>query len=264
MTNSERAGLILSISANVIWGLFPIYWEKLRGISSVDLVCHRIVWAFAFAFAFVCIRLVTSKKSERQKRIVAFASLVTWKTHALAALLITLNWLAFLWAVTNDRVLLSSLGYYINPLVNVLLGVLVLGEHLSSRRWIAIVLAAIGVTILSVAAGEIPWVSFLMAFSFAGYALVKKRASLDALDGLLIEMSVIVGPTLVYLLFLIDPNKGFFIRDDSGTALLLILGGLLTLLPLALFSAATRRIPLTLIGMLQYVGPTLQFLVGRR
>ena len=262
MSNSERAGFVFSILANVIWGLFPIYWNLLDGISAIDLVCHRVVWAFVFAAAFFAVRMGVSKRSARAKRIEVIAKRSTWLVHSTAAVLITLNWLAFLWAVTNDRVLLSSLGYYINPLINVLLGVIVLGERLSGRRWIAIGLATVGVTILSIAAGEIPWVSLLMASSFAGYALVKKKAKLDALDGMVVETGVMVGPTLLYLFFFLEPGKTFFIRDDVGTASFLIIGGFITLLPLVLFSAATRRIPLTMIGMLQYVGPTLQFLVG--
>ncbi|MEO1617035.1 MAG: EamA family transporter RarD [Planctomycetota bacterium] len=262
MTNSVRTGLLFSVIANVIWGLFPIFWSWLDGISAVDLVSHRIVWAFAFSILFVFGRIAWTDRSKRAARLALFSDSKTWLLHAAAAILITLNWLAFLWAVTNDRVLHSALGYYINPLFNVLLGVLVLGERLSKGRWVAIVIATVGVAVLSYATGEIPWVSLLMASSFAGYAFVKKHASLDALDGLAIEMSVIVAPTLIYLCFFLDPAKGFFIREGTQTAVLLIIGGLMTLTPLMFFSAATRRIPLSLVGMMQYVGPTLQFLVG--
>lgn len=261
MSGTSRSGFVLAVSANTIWGLFPIFWHLLQGIPAGELVAHRIVWAFLFSVAIGVVRHRFRDRETKRELWKQIRKPSTWATYSLAALLIAINWLAFLWAVTNDRVLLSSLGYYINPLFNVMLGVFVLKERLPVARWIAIGFAAAGVLVMSIAAGEIPWVSLIMASSFAGYALVKKRAKLDALDGLTIETTVMILPSLLFLTILHSGGGGSF-GESTAKDLLLITGGFLTLLPLALFSAATQRAPLSLIGILQYVGPTLQFIVG--
>lgn len=262
MSASTRLGLCFAVTANVIWGLFPIFWQLLQGIPAVELVAHRIVWAFVFAGAIAAIRFRLSSLAARANFKDALRSGKTWATYATAAVLIAINWGAFLYAVTHEQVLLSSLGYYINPLFNVLLGVVVLREKLSAARWGAVALAAVGVTVMTIALGTVPWVSLMMATSFAGYALVKKKAKLDALNGLFLETLILLPPTLIYLAFLQQSGNGSFTFGDPWRAGLLILGGLFTLVPLAFFSAAAQRIPLTLVGILQYVGPTLQFIVG--
>lgn len=259
---STRLGIIYAIAANVIWGLFPIYWGLIAGIPAVELVCHRIVWAFVFSFAIAVIRFRLSSRVVREALLDQLRCRRTWAMYALAAVFIAINWGAFLWAVTNDRVLLSSLGYYINPLFNMLLGVLVFGEHLSRARWVAVGLAAIGVSVMTYAAGEVPWASLIMASSFAGYAMIKKMGKLDPLYGLFIETLTLIIPALIYMGMVYQAGGGVFGRGDAVVDWWLIIGGLLTLVPLALFSAATQRAPLTLIGVLQYVGPTLQFIVG--
>ncbi|MCO8120736.1 EamA family transporter RarD [Stieleria sp. TO1_6] len=262
MSASTRWGIFFAVAANTIWGVFPIYWSLLRGTPAAELVGHRVVWAFVFSLLVAVFRFQRGSRDYRQSLLAALRQRQTWVTYGMAGGLIAINWLAFLWAVTHDRVLLSSLGYYINPLLNVLLGVVVLGEHLSRSRWFAIGLAAIGVLVMTYAAGEVPWVSLAMATSFAGYALIKKRARLDAMNGLVLETSVLVVPTLIYLAWIYQSGGGDFGKGDVNKDWLLILGGLFTLVPLALFSAATQRAPLSLIGVLQYVGPTLQFIVG--
>ena len=253
---------MLAIAAHFLWGVFPIYWNLLARIPSVELVCHRIAWAFSFALVIAVFRFRLVNKTRRLRWWVRMRSLKTWRTYALAAVLIAINWLSFLYAVNNDRVLFSSLGYYINPLFNVLLGVFVLGETISRRGWTAILLAAVGVSVMTFSVGEIPWVSFSMASSFALYALVKKKAKLDALNGLLIELSVLIVPTLIYLAWLSNRSQNHFGTEGLTIDFLLIAGGLVTVVPLALFAAATQRAPLSLIGILQYIGPTMQFLVG--
>ncbi|WP_182869022.1 EamA family transporter RarD [Stieleria mannarensis] len=262
MSASTRLGFFCAVAANVIWGLFPVFWNLLRGTSALELVSHRIVWAFVFSMLIAGIRFRLSDRFVRVALLDALRRPQTWGIYAAAAFLIAINWGAFLYAVTNEQVLLSSLGYYISPLFNVLLGVVVLGERLPAARWGAIGLAAIGVTVMTFAAGQFPWVSLAMASSFAGYALVKKKAQLDPMNGLFLETLVLLSPTLVYLTLLYQGGAGDFGRGNAMLDALLIIGGFLTLVPLAFFSAAAQRIPLTLIGVLQFIGPTLQFLVG--
>ncbi len=262
MSASTRLGFLFAVAANAIWGLFPIYWNLLQGIPSEELVGHRILWAFLFSVLILGLRIRFGRQATWQKLTAAMKDRRTWAMYSVSAVLIALNWGAFLYAVTHDQVLLSSLGYYINPLFNVLLGVIVLKERLSPARWTAIGLAAVGVSIMAIAAGQVPWVSLIMATSFAGYALVKKKAPLDAMNGLFMELAILVLPTICVMALMHRSGGGVFVDRGSTTLALLVMGGLVTLVPLALFSAATQRIPLTMVGVLQYVGPTLQFLVG--
>lgn len=262
MFSPSRLGFLFAVSANVIWGLFPIFWNLLQKTPAAELVCHRIVWAFVFSLGIAAVRFRYSSRAVRETLLTALSQRKTWAMYATAAVLVACNWLAFLWAVTHDQVLLSSLGYYINPLLNVLLGVMVLGERLPVGQWVAIGLATVGVLIMATATGQIPWVSLVMASSFAGYALIKKQVKLDAMNGLTVETTVLIVPTLFYLALVYQTGGGVFGRGDPNTDILLIVGGFLTLVPLALFSAATQRVPLSLVGVLQFVGPTLQFLVG--
>ena len=263
MTAETRTGLMFAVAANTIWGLFPIYWQLLSMLPAAEILCHRIFWGFAFSLVIAAVRFRYSPRVVQYALIDALRQRQTWTMYGLAGVLVAINWLAFLWAVTNGYVLLSALGYYINPLMNVLLGVIVLGERLPAAQWTAVALAAVGVSIMTVATGQVPWVSLVMATSFAGYALVKKKSKLDAMNGLFLETLILVTPTIVYLTYLGQNGQGAFAQGDVSTDFLLVLGGFLTLVPLALFTAAAQRAPLSLIGILQYVGPTLQFLVGK-
>ncbi|WP_149499486.1 EamA family transporter RarD [Roseiconus lacunae] len=260
--NPTQIGFAFAITANTIWGLFPIFWSFLGKMPAVELVCHRIAWAFVFSVIIAVTRFYSTPQNARRELLRTIFQWRTWALYAASAVLIAINWLAFLYAVTNDQVLLSSLGYYINPLFNVLLGVIVFGESLRRSRWVAIGLATVGVVIMAIGTGEIPWVSLFMASSFAGYAMLKKKAKLDAMYGLLLETTVLIIPTLAYLGYLQSSGQATFATQHWSVDGMLILGGLMTLVPLALFSAATRRTPLSIIGVLQYVGPTLQFIVG--
>lgn len=262
MSAPNRLGFFFAVAANMIWGLFPIYWNLLQQTPAAELVCHRIVWAFVFSVAIAVTRFHFSSRPVRIALLSALRKPKTWAMYATAAVLVACNWLAFLWAVTHGQVLLSSLGYYINPLFNVLLGVLVLGERLPAGQWVAIGLATIGVSVMGSATGQVPWVSLVMASSFAGYALIKKQVKLDAMNGLAIETTVLILPTLIYLSLIYQQGGGVFGKGNPTIDFLLILGGFLTLVPLALFSAATQRVPLSLIGVLQFIGPTMQFAVG--
>ena len=202
MSPSTRFGLLLAVAAHSLWGLFPIYWRTLAHVDSTELVCHRIVWAFLFSLLIAAIRFRLGSRDKRKRFVDALRQPETWATYSCAALMIAVNWGAFLIAVNSGNVLLSSLGYYINPLFNVLLGVIVLGERLHRRGWIAIAIAAVGVAIMTVGFGGLPWVSLTMATSFAIYGLTKKKAKLDPLDGLLLETGLLVVPTAAYLIWL--------------------------------------------------------------
>ncbi|MEO1527582.1 MAG: EamA family transporter RarD [Planctomycetota bacterium] len=262
MSSSTRLGLLLAVAAHALWGLFPIYWKLLAAVDSAELACHRILWAFLFSFFIAAVRFRIGPPERRSAFFSALRRKETWLTYSFAASMIAINWIAFLVAVNNGNVLLSSLGYYINPLFNVLLGVLVLGEKLHGRGWLAIGIAGVGVAIMTVAIGELPWVSLAMATSFAMYGLAKKKAKLDPLDGLLLETGILIVPTVCFLSYLSFNDEGAFGAMGYRTDSLLIFGGLVTIIPLALFAGATQRAPLSMIGVLQYIGPTLQFLVG--
>ena len=259
-----RAGLFFAVAAHCLWGLFPLYWRLLEAVPSLQLVCHRILWSFIWLWLFVPMMLCFGRLGGSAPLLAAIRSPRTWAVYAVAAAMIGINWTAFLWAVNSGRVLDASLGYYINPLLNVLLGVVFLRERLRVAQWLAVAVAATGVAVMTVAGGGLPVASLAMATSFAFYGLVKKKAPLPTMTGLMLETSVLALPALGYLTFaeLRGGGGGAFGHSGGWIEALLIAGGLVTITPLALFATACQRVPLSTIGLLQYIGPTLQFLVG--
>ena len=257
-----RNGLLCGIGAFTSWGLFPIYWRWLAHVPSVEVVCHRIVWSFVFLTAVVWFnhRRVERLQLARVPFTIDRRKLIA--TYSLAAILISINWFVFIWAVNHGRVIEASLGYYINPLLSVMLGVVFLRERLSRLQGIAIGIATIGVTVMAVAGGVMPWLSLSLAASFALYGMVKKVAPLPAILGLLIETTVLVLPAAGYIVWLELNQRGGMGQGDLKTICLLLLGGCVTVLPLALFATAAQRVSLSTLGILQYVGPTLQFFLG--
>ncbi|EMI41060.1 EamA family transporter RarD [Rhodopirellula sp. SWK7] len=261
-TSVDRVGLLCAIAANSMWGLFPIYWRQIEGADSLELACHRIVWSFVTLAILLPLMLRVGwwggwravATSLRDKRV--------WMLYSIAAVMIGINWLAFLWAVNHGRVLEASLGYYINPLFNVLIGVAVLGERLGKWQWIAIAIATVGVAIMTVSSGGIPWASLAMATSFSIYGLVKKKVYLPVLVGLMLEVSILFLPAAFYLGLRVNDGVSALQFGSPMVTTMLLLAGVITISPLALFAVAVRKVDLSLIGILQYVGPTLQFLVG--
>lgn len=258
----DRTGIVCAVSAHTLWGLFPIYWRQIEGADSTELVCHRVVWSFVSLAILLPILLRLGWWGGWRNVLATLRDRRVWIIYSIAALMIAINWLAFIWAVNHNRVLEASLGYYINPLLNVLLGVVVLGERLRRWQWFAVAIATIGVAIMAVGGGGLPWVSLAMASSFAIYGLAKKKAHLPTLVGLMIEVTILFVPAAAYLMMRFNAGENAMQTGPPQVTMLLLLAGVVTITPLALFATAVRRVNLSLIGILQYIGPTLQFLVG--
>jgi chloramphenicol-sensitive protein RarD len=250
-----KKGILYALGAYVTWGLFPIYWKLLAGVPALQLLGHRIVWSFLLLFGIILI--------VRQGKI--FRAALNWRVlliYSVAGILIAINWLTYVWAVGAGYIVESSLGYFINPLLSVLLGVIFLRERLRPLQWLPIGLAAAGVLYLTFAYGSLPWVALTLAFSFGLYGLVKKTAPLGALHGLTLETGLLFLPALGYLIFDEISGPGAFLHSSLTVDFMLVGAGLVTVAPLILFASAVKRIPLTLIGVLQYINPTMQFLLG--
>jgi len=251
-----RKGIWYAVIAYSIFGFFPLYWKLLGGVPALQTVAHRILWSCVLLLAFVAAtgRWSELRSAVRLPRIVGL--------YAAAAFVITLNWFVYIWAVDAGFVVQAALGYFIHPLVSVLLGVVLLGERLRRAQWWAVGLAATGVIYLTVLYRTPPWIALALALSFAAYSLLKKRAPLDALQGLSLETSVLALPALTFLVLENHAGRGAFGHAGARLTLVMMGAGAVTSLPLLLFASAARRIPLSLMGMLQYINPSLQFLLG--
>jgi chloramphenicol-sensitive protein RarD len=251
-----KKGVWLGIGAYAAWGLFPIYWKWLHAVPAPQLLAHRIVWSFALLAVVISVL-----RQWRAFRAEAWHAR-TLRMYFIAAVLLSINWLTYVWAVNAGYIVETSLGYFINPLLSVVLGVVILHEHLRRAQWIAVGLAAAGVIYLTLAYGAPPWIALTLAFSFGLYGFVKKTAPLGALHGLTLETAILFVPMLLYLIFAEVRGDGVFLHTDGVSTLLMIGAGLVTVVPLLMFAASVRLIPLSLIGILQYIAPTLQFLIG--
>jgi len=251
-----RSGIIYAALAFLCWGLFPIYFHALDGVPPLQILAHRMLWSLGFLLIVLVLRRQWKWLNVvRQPRV--FFSFV------LSALLLSANWLAYIWSVTNHHVIEASLGYFINPLVNIMLGYLILKERLRAVQWVAIAIAALGVAWLTWQTGTVPWIALFLAFSFGGYGLLRKTAALGALEGLSFETIVLFPLAAAYVIWLTVNGQNVFINTDSDTTrVLLVMAGPLTAIPLLLFASGARKIPLSVLGLLQYLSPTLQFLLG--
>jgi chloramphenicol-sensitive protein RarD len=249
-------GILYAIGAYVTWGVFPAYWKLLHQVPALQLISHRIIWSFLFLLGFILItrqwQSFRSAISSRRILLIYFA----------AAILIGVNWLTYVWAVNAGFIVETSLGYFINPLLNVLLGVIFFRERLRAFQWIPVVMAAIGVIYLTVSYGRLPWIALTLAFSFGFYGLVKKMAPLGSLFGLSLETGILFLPAIGWLLYSESLGQGAFLHAGTGSDLLLIGAGVVTTVPLLMFASAAQRIPLSMLGIIQYIAPTLQFLLG--
>ena len=252
--STHRAGLAAGIGAYLLWGLFPLYWPLLEPAAPVEILAHRIAWSLVFLGALLAatsgFRWIRGLGRRR-------AGLL-----AMAAVLITVNWGMFIYGVNSGHVVETSLGYFINPLVTVALAVTVLHERLRPMQRAAVGIAALAVLVLTIDYGRPPWIALTLAFSFAAYGLIKKRAGVDGAQSLTVETAFLVVPALAYLAYLGASGQGTFTSEGAGHATLLAAGGIATAVPLVLFGIAAIRIPLATVGVLQYLAPVLQWLIG--
>ena len=251
----NNLGFVYALIAYFIWGVVPIFWRWIAHVDSVEIVAHRMVWSFVLALLLTLVL--------RQWRVF-LPILKQRKVMArlfIASMLISVNWGVYIWAINDGRIVEGSMGYYINPLLNVFVGMLVFGETLRPNQWLAIGLAAVGVAYLIFVHGEIPYVALILAVTFSAYGAVKKSLEVPAVHGMVVETGMVLIPACVYLSYLsMDGSLAF--GGDMRTDVLLILGGAVTLAPLLFFAAAAQRISLTALGMTQYLGPTLQLIIG--
>ncbi|MDZ4169671.1 MAG: EamA family transporter RarD [Coriobacteriia bacterium] len=251
-----RRGVWQAAGAYAIWGLLPLYWRALHEVPALQLISHRIVWS---SVLLTIVLLVLGQV--RSFRSVAFKPR-TLGIYAVAALLLGVNWLTYVWGVNAGFVVETSLGYFINPLLSVVLGVVFFGERLRPAQWGAVGLAAAGVAYLTFDYGRLPWIALVLAFTFATYGLVKKTAPLGSVDGLALETGILFVPAAAVLLLAERAGTGHLGGSDWRTLALLVGAGVVTTVPLLLFATAARAIPLVWIGILQYIAPTIQFLLG--
>src|SRR5918993_1651477 len=243
-----------AVIAYLLWGFFPLYWGLVRHVPTGQAMGHRIFWSAVLLAAVVLGSGRRRALSTVTPRVVAM--------YATAAVVVGVNWTLYIWAANAGFVVETSLGYFILPLINVLLGVVVLRERLRPLQWVAVGIAAAGVAHLTRTYGAPPWIALGLATTFGAYGLIKKRAPLPALEGLFLETAILAPMALTYLVVEQRSGSGLFLRSGSLTDLLLIGTGLLTIVPLALFAAAVQRVPLSIVGILQYISPTIQFLIG--
>ena len=253
---STRRGTLLGAAAYLLWGLFPLYWPLLEPSGSLEVLAHRVLWSLVL----VVVLLAATGRLAVVRTVVADRRRLLQLTAA--AVVIAVNWGTYIYGVTHDRVVETSLGYFVNPIVTVLLGVLVLGERLRPAQWTALGAAFVAVLVLTVENGRPPWLALLLAFSFGAYGLLKKTARVGAVEGLAVETAVLLPVAGLYVAVLGATGEGTFGTEGPGHAALLALSGLVTAVPLLAFGAAASRVSLTTLGLLQYLAPTLQFALG--
>ena len=258
MNNEFKRGILFAFAAYFLWGILPIYWDLIHGFGAFEILAYRIVFSMIFMVLIVIISNKTksfiNNVNQLIKQPIQLIAIIA------AGYVITINWGTYIWAVTNGHVLQSSLGYYINPLISILLAFIFLKERFNKFEWIAIILAFIGVLYMTFEIGEFPYVSLLLAFSFGLYGLIKKLVPIDAISSITIECIVTAPAGIIYLWYVIQQGHNSFGMNISS--LWIVFSGAVTAIPLILFSAGAKRIPLSLTGFLQYIGPTLMFILG--
>lgn len=251
VSRPDRTGVIHAASAYIIWGIIPVYWKQITEADAAEIVAHRIVWTLAFTLLLLHLR------GRIGQLFVALRDLKSLLALVVSSVLIALNWGIFIWAVMSDRIIETSLGYYINPLVSFLLGVLVLKERLTMPQKVAVGLAVLGVANQTLALGFLPWVSLVLAASFGVYGLIRKTVNVESIEGLTVETIVLLPLSGLYLFYLFSTEALSFGHHGAVNDLLLLFAGPLTAIPLLLFASGARRIPLFMIGFLQYLAPTI-------
>ncbi|MGZ4709701.1 MAG: EamA family transporter RarD [Acidimicrobiales bacterium] len=254
--SEDRRGIVLGVFAYLCWGLFPLYWPLLVPATPVEILAHRIVWTALFVALVLAVRRrwawLGQLRGDRRRLTVL----------AVAATVIALNWGVYIWAVNAGHVVEAALGYFVNPLVTVLMGVVILGERLRRAQWVAVAIASVAVTVLTVAYGRPPWIALTLALSFATYGLMKNRVRMPALESLSVETALLFVPATALLLVFQGRGTLVFGHAQVRVTVLLALAGVVTAIPLLLFGAAASRVPLSTMGLLQYLTPVMQFLLG--
>jgi len=251
----NKTGLIFGVSAYVLWGLFPLYWPLLEPAGAFEIVGHRAVWSLVFCVIALTITKAIKPALTTMRRPKVFAKLLA------ATVLISINWIVYIWATNNGHVVEASLGYYINPIIIIAIGVILLKEKMRKLQWVSVSIAAFGVLVLTIDYGRLPWVALALALSWGTYGFIKKQLGLGALEGLGIETAISAPFYLAYLAWIGSQGNGHF-GAGPGLTLLLIGSGVVTAIPLLLFNGAGNRLPYTIIGLLQFITPTLQFSIG--
>lgn len=256
MQKEKTAGIVCAVAAYGLWGILPIYWKLINNVFSIEILSNRIVWAFVFMALIIAVtRQWTELKEmvkDRKQMFNIFA----------ASILIAINWGLYIWAVNSNKIVDASLGYYINPLLAVALGVLIFKEKLNNWTWAAITIASIGVLIKTVQYGKIPWISLALAISFALYGAIKKSVKANSIIGLTIETAMLAPVAAAYIAYRNVSGIGAFNTEGTLVILLLIGAGIVTAVPLLLFSSAAKRLPLSLVGLTQYISPTISLLIA--
>jgi chloramphenicol-sensitive protein RarD len=254
--NDTRRGAAFGAAAYLLWGIFPLYFALLEPASAVEVLAHRVVWSLVV----VALLVQVTRRWPAVRAVVTDRSRVARLTAA--AVFLAFNWGVYIYGVTTDRVVETSLGYFINPLVTVMLGVVVLRERLRRVQWLALGVATVAVLFLAVQSGRLPWIALVLAFSFGAYGLLKKTSHVGALEGLTVETAVLTPVALAYLAVLQASGDSTLATHGVDHATLLVVTGVITAVPLLFFGAAASRVPLTTLGLLQYLAPTMQFLLG--
>lgn len=255
-TSEQRKGILFALSAYGMWGLFPIYFKSVADVSPFEVLSHRIIWSVIFMALFIAAsgRWQELLRNLRQKRLLA--------KLAASAILISINWVVFIWSVGQGHILDTSMGYFINPLVSLLLGMLILGERLRRVQWLAVSMAVMGVAYQLILLGSLPWVALVLACSFGTYGLLRKQIVVDPFSGLLIETLLLSPFALLYLFWLAQHNELVFVSESVRMSVLLIAAGIVTSLPLICFAAGAKRLTLTINGLLMYITPSLTFILA--
>jgi len=253
--SKNKLGLLFGVSAYSLWGAFPLYWPLLEPANPLEIVSHRAVWTLVFCFI-----VLAATKALKSTLVTLKRPTVAIKLF-LSSMLISVNWLVYIWATNNEHVVEASLGYYINPLIIIGFGVIFLKEKMRALQWAAVTIASIGVLVLTFDYGRLPWIALALAVSWGSYGLIKKQLGLGALEGLAIETFISSFFYLAYLIYIGNQGTGQF-GHSWGLTALLISAGAVTAIPLLLFNGSTNRLPFTTIGLLQYITPTLQFSIG--
>ena len=255
-----KKGVLLAIGAYLMWGIIPLYWKQLQHVGSVEILVGRVIWSFVFTVLFVLL-------IRQYKQMIADIKML-WKNKKqffllfVASVFVSLNWGIFIWAVNNGHLLQTSLGYYINPLISVLFGLIFFKEKISRATAVAVIIAAIGVGYQAVLGGTIPWVSLALALTFAFYGVIKKQIPLDATRGLAIETLFVLPIAVSIYIYLMKTSEIAFMHVDWKTNLLLMGGGIVTAVPLVLFAKSAQKIPLYLLGFIQFLAPTISLMLG--